>query len=112
MPTFFASGSHHAPIPQHDPVRGQIVQRQEGRRRQGHVARPVVDHAGPDFDALGRRRKGRHRHNRIAHQTAFGLPDRLKAAIFGILHILDRIWQRMSILQIKCYTISHSYSSK
>ena len=63
-----------------DAIGRQIVQRQEGRREQTDVARPVVDHARADLDPLCDRRVGRHRDDRIADQTRFRLPDRFEAA--------------------------------
>jgi len=96
--------------PQDDPVRRQVVQCQEGRGDQRRVACPVVDHAGADLDAPGRRRVSRHRNNGIAHQAAFGLPDSLEPAILGVLHVLDRVRQRVRILQIQSYSVSHKPS--
>ena len=84
-----------------DPTGGQIVESDKGRRQQADVARPVVDDARADFDALGHRGKGCHRHNGVAHEAAFRLPNGLKAALFSILSVLDPIPNWMSVLQIE-----------
>ena len=83
----------------------QVVQREEGGRDYGRIARPVVDDPRADFDAAGHRREGRHGHDSIANQPALRLPNRLEAGVFGIFDIFNRFRQRMGILQIKRYAI-------
>ncbi len=93
---------------EYDAVRREVVQRQVGRRDQGNVASPVVDHTGADFDLAGGRRECRHRHNGVTHESAFSLPDRLEAAILGVLDELDSILQGVCVLQVQRYAINHA----
>ncbi len=63
-----------------DAVGSQVIQRQEGGRQQPDVARPVVDDARANLEALGYRGVSSHGHNRIAHQPRLCLPDGFEAA--------------------------------
>jgi hypothetical protein len=84
-----------------DPSRREVVQRRERRREQADVARPRVDDAGADADPLGDGGERRHRHRRLAHEAALGLPHGLEAGALcedGVLHAVPN---RMLVLEIE-----------
>ena len=83
-------------------VRRQVVQRQKSGCQQPDIARPVIDNARPDLNPLRDRSERRHRHNRVPHQPAFRLPNRLKPLLLRVAHMLHSLTDRMFILQIKC----------
>ena len=85
-----------------DAVRRQVVQRQKSGRQQPDIARPVVDDAGADLNPLSNRGERRHRHNRIPHQAAFRLPDRLESLLLRVARVLHPFANRMFVLQIEC----------
>ena len=105
MPTFEASGSHHAPMPELDPPRGEVVEGRERRGEQPDVARPVVDHARADPDPLGDGGEGGHRDRRLADEPALGLPDGFEAGGLGELRVPHPVADRMLVLQVERYAI-------
>jgi hypothetical protein len=84
-----------------DPAGSEVV---EGRERAGEtsrVARPDVDDARPDADAVGAGGEGRHRHDGIAHEPAVGLPDRGESLRLGLAGVLQALPDPVGVLQIE-----------
>ena len=64
----------------------------------------------PILIRLGRRGERGHRHDRVAHQPAVGLPHRVEALRLGVLDELDPLADRVGILQVQRDGIVHRAS--
>ncbi len=105
MPTFVASGSHHAPIPSLMRPGARSSERRERRGEEPDVARPVVHDARADPDPLRHRRERGHRHGRLADESALGLPDGLEAALLGELRVAHAVADRVLVLEVETYPV-------
>jgi hypothetical protein len=83
-PHIFASGSHHAPIPQMIRLGARSSRVKHVASQKSDITRPIVANPGAHFDLFSYCRIGCHRHNRIPHQTRFRLARQHQNRAFSI----------------------------
>ena len=93
--------------PEDDAAGRQVVQGRECGRQQGRVPGPVVHHARTHLDPIGDGEKRSHRHRRLPHQAALGLPDCLESLGLRVAGDLHALPDSVRVLQVDGDRRSH-----